>query len=194
MKRFILKWVIMPVSFLLRLTLPFRRGWRRVFYTASLMAHVADMDVSVQCDGPVYASGTKRIRIGKRCRIGRDTELRTMGGGQIHIGDDVRISRGCTLVAYSGIYLDSFSIVGEYSSIRDANHGMERGENMRFQQHTSEPIRIGQNVWIGRGCCLLPGITIGEGAVIGANSVVTKDIPADSVAAGSPAKILKKVT
>jgi len=62
---------------------------------------------------------------------------------------------------------------------------------MRYQPHTCEPILIGRDVWIGRGSCILPGITIGEGAVIGANSVVNKDVPAYAIAAGIPAKVIK---
>ncbi|UCD33762.1 MAG: acyltransferase, partial [Desulfobacterales bacterium] len=84
-----------------------------------------------------------------------------------------------------------WTIVGEFVSIRDANHGMERGEPMRYQPHTSKPIRIGRDVWIARGSCILPGVTIGEGSIIAANSVVTKDIPPYSIAAGVPARVIK---
>jgi acetyltransferase-like isoleucine patch superfamily enzyme len=62
---------------------------------------------------------------------------------------------------------------------------------MRYQPHTSKPILIGRDVWIGRGSCILPGVTIGEGAVIGANSVVTGDISDFAIAAGAPAKVIK---
>ncbi|MBW2439954.1 MAG: acyltransferase [Deltaproteobacteria bacterium] len=149
------------------------------------------MDFSVECDGRVHVSGTANIELGRRCRLGMDVELRTDEAGHIRIGDDTRLNRGCTLTSYSQISIDDWTIIGEYVSIRDANHGLKRGEPMRYQPHTSEPIHIGRDVWIGRGSCILPGVTIGEGAVIGANSVVSKDVPAYSIAAGIPAKVIK---
>lgn len=140
----------------------------------------------------MHVSGTKSISLGKCCRLGMETELMTVGKGHIHLGDDTRLNRGCTIVSYSEVFIGDFTIIGEYASIRDANHGMKFGEPMRYQKHTTLPIRIGRDVWIGRGCCILPGVTIGEGPVIGANSVVSKDIPAYSIAAGVPAKIIRQ--
>ena len=81
---------------------------------------------------------------------------------------------------------------GRCNGIRDANHGMSCREPMRYQPHTSAPIHIDRDVWIGRGTCILPGVHIGEGSVIGANSVVNKNIPPYTVAAGIPAKVIKK--
>jgi acetyltransferase-like isoleucine patch superfamily enzyme len=64
----------------------------------------------------------------------------------------------------------------------------------RATAHTeSSPIQIGKNVWIGFDCCVLPGVTIGEGAVVGARSVVTTDVPPYTVVAGNPARIIKKI-
>lgn len=150
------------------------------------------MDFSLQCDGKIHISGTKNVHIGTGCRIGRDTELRTIGNGCIRIGDDVRLNRSCTIVSYSEILIHDLVIIGEFVSIRDANHGMLPSEPMRYQSHDTRPIKIGRDVWIGRGSIILPGVTVGNGAVIGANSVVTQDIPSFSIAAGAPAKILKK--
>lgn len=191
MKHIVLKIIGLPIFFLFRLARPFRYAWRRVYFTARLSADVNDMDFSVQCDGKTHVSGTANIKLGKRCRLGMDVELRTIETGYIKIGDDTRLNRGCTLTSYAQILIDDFTIIGEFVSIRDANHGLERGEPMRYQPHTTKPIHIGRDVWIGRGSCILPGVTIGEGAVIGANSVVTKDIPDFAIAAGVPAKVIK---
>ena len=108
------------------------------------------------------------------------------------MGEDTRLNRGCTLTSYSQIVVGDFTIIGEFVTIRDANHGMKRGEPMRYQAHETRPIHIGRDVWIGRGSCILPGVAIGEGSVIGANSVLTRDIPSYSIAAGIPAKVIKK--
>jgi acetyltransferase-like isoleucine patch superfamily enzyme len=166
--------------------------WQRVYYTLRLMARVRAMDITVQCDGPVSVSGTGRITIGSRCRLGAHTELQANESGRIVLGSDVRINRGCTIVSYSRVAIGACSIIGEYVTIRDANHGMDPAEPMRWQPHTSAPVTIGEDVWIGRGACILPGVAIGRGAVIGANSVVTHAVPDMCIAAGIPAQIIRQ--
>jgi len=191
MKHTMMKMVGLPIVFLFKLARPLRYIWRRIYFTARLSADVKDMDFSVLCDGRVHVSGTANIKLGQRCRLGMDVELRTIETGRIQIGADTRLNRGCTLTSYAQILIGDFTIIGEFVSIRDANHGLERGEPMRYQPHTCEEIQIGRDVWIGRGSCILPGVTIGEGAVIGANSVVTKDVPDFGIAAGVPARVIR---
>jgi len=191
MKHKMMKLIGLPIVLVFRLVRPLRQMGRRIYFTARLAAQIDSLDYSVQCDGPVHVSGTADIILGKRCRLGMDVELRTVDGGRIHIGEDTRLNRGCTLTSYAQIAIGDFTIIGEYVSIRDANHGLQRGEPMRYQPHTFEQIHIGRDVWIGRGSCILPGVTIGEGAVIGANSVVTKDVPEFGIAAGVPARLVK---
>jgi len=181
-----------PIVFMERVMQPLKKPWRRIFYTAKLKAYVRDMDFSVMCDGRMHVSGTANISLGKRCRLGMDVELRTIDKGKISMGEDTRLNRGCSLTSYSKITVGDFTIIGEFVSIRDANHGMKRGEPMRYQEHDTRPIHIGRDVWIGRGSCILPGVTIGDGSVIGANSVLTRDIPPYSIAAGIPAKVIRK--
>jgi len=191
MKHTMMKMIGLPIVLLFKLAGPLRRLWRRIYFTARLSADVSDMDFSVQCDGRLHVSGTANIKLGKRCRLGMDVELRTVGAGRIQIGEDTRLNRGCTVTSYDQISIGDFTIIGEFVSIRDANHGLERGEPMRYQPHTFEEIQIGRDVWVGRGSCILPGVTIGEGAVIGANSVVTRDVPDFGIAAGVPARVIK---
>jgi acetyltransferase-like isoleucine patch superfamily enzyme len=191
-KKNILYILITTLVFFIKLIHPFNYFWRRVYCTASLNAKIKNSDISVICDGKIHVTGTKNISIGKRCRLGADTELRTVENGNIRLADDIRINRGCTITSYSNVSIGNFTIIGEYSSIRDANHGMSKNTPMRFQAHSSSPIRIGCDVWIGRGSCILPGVSIGDGSVIGANSVVTKDIPPGVIAAGAPAVIIRE--
>lgn len=181
-----------PAARLLGLWSRALKPWGRICYTLQLMARVRDMDASVQCDGPVAVSGTSAITIGSRCRLGAHTELQTNESGRIILGSDIRINRGCTIVSYARVTIGDFAIIGEYVTIRDANHGTQPHEPMRFQPHVSKPIVIGGDVWIGRGACILPGVKIGNGAVIGANSVVTRDIPEFSIAAGIPAQVIRQ--
>jgi acetyltransferase-like isoleucine patch superfamily enzyme len=191
-KNYLLYILITPLAFLIRLTYPLSYFWGRVFHTAKLKSKIKNLDISVICDGNIHVTGTSNITIGTSCRIGSDVELRTIEKGYISLGDDIRINRGCTITSYSKISIGNFTIIGEYSSIRDANHGMSKDKPMRYQPHSSSAIIIGSDVWIGRGCCILPGVSIGDGAVVGANSVVTKDIPAYVIAAGVPAAIIKE--
>lgn len=180
-----------PLRVAIEMSFHFRTYWNRLYRVAYLNAHITHKEYSVQCDGKINVTGTGNVRLGKHVRLGKDIELETAEKGTIEIGSDVRINKGCLLVSHSNITIGDFSMLGEFVSIRDANHSMELGQPMRFQEHRSEPIQIGQDVWIGRGVCILPGVTIGEGAVIGANSVVNQNIAAYSIAVGVPCKVVK---
>jgi acetyltransferase-like isoleucine patch superfamily enzyme len=157
---------------------------------ASLRAHPGvQAPVSTQFDGPVTASGAGNVRLGEQCRLGRDVHFDTADAGQIILGDRVRINAGGVIVATRSVTIGDDTLVGEYVSIRDADHGTAIGASpIRSQPLVEAEIRIGRDVWIGRGCCILKGVCIGDGAVVGANSVVTSDVPPNSVYAGAPAK------
>lgn len=192
LKHRMMRVLALPIVAFLTGIAPLARLWKRLYFSASLQAAGGNFDYSVQCDGAVKVTGTKLVFFGEKCRLGMDTEFRTMESGRIKLGKEIRVNRGCTFTSYAQIEIDDYSLIGEFVSIRDANHGMKVETPMRFQKHVSAPIKIGRDVWVGRGCCVLPGVTIGDGAVIGANSVVSKDVPPYTISAGCPAKVIKE--
>jgi acetyltransferase-like isoleucine patch superfamily enzyme len=131
--------------------------------------------------------GTRRIRFGEDVLLYPGVHLETQGDACIDIGDGVVISSGVHIVAMSGIVIGAGSMIGEYTSIRDANHTRLPERAIRDSGYSSRPIHIGHEVWLGRGVAVLSGVAIGNRATVGANAVVTKDIPAGMTAVGIPA-------
>lgn len=164
-------------------------SWRRVWAHARLRASVAGpVDPSVVILGVAELRGTGRVELGRNLFLYPGLYLETQAQGRIVIGDEVVMSRGVHVVAFTAIEIGAGTLIGEYASLRDANHRFGDGQTVRDSGHDAAPIRIGRNVWIGRGVMVLPGVTIGDGAVIGANAVVTRDVAPGSVVVGIPAR------
>ena len=126
------------------------------------------VDKSFRCFPPFYTDCGKNIKIGKNVFINACCRFQDQGG--IEIGDG--------------------SLIGHNTTIATLNHDFN--PDKRANLHPS-PVKIGKNVWIGSECTILPGVEIGNGAVIGAGSVVTKNVPANSIAVGSPARVIKQI-
>lgn len=139
--------------------------------------------------GSVELHGTRNVQLGKNALIYSGVYLETQGKGSITLGDDVVLSRGVHIVAFDRVVLGKGCMVGEYTSIRDANHRLD-SRSIRGSGHDSAPIVIGDHVWLGRGATVLKGACIGDHSVVGANAVLTKPLAAHQIVGGIPAKAL----
>lgn len=148
------------------------------------------LDSSVVVMNMPELQGTKHITFGRNLYLYRDLYLETQQQGSIQMGNNVVLSRGVHLVSFESIILEDGVMIGEYSSVRDANHCIVAQGSMRDSGHEGKAIRIKKDAWVGRGVTILAGVTIGENAVVGANAVVTRDIPDGAVAIGVPARVI----
>jgi acetyltransferase-like isoleucine patch superfamily enzyme len=181
----------LPFQLWFRFTAKARESLRRLKAYAALAEQLAvKLPTSVVVLGLNWVYGTRAVTFGEDCLLYPDLHLETQGAATITLGDGVVLSRGVHLVAMSGISIGQGTMIGEYTSVRDANHQRGEGVAIRDAGYSAEAIVIGREVWIGRGVTVLGGVTIGDGATVGANAVVTRDVPAMAVVAGVPAKVI----
>jgi acetyltransferase-like isoleucine patch superfamily enzyme len=177
------------LSSLFRRTAALRRDLGRVWSHAVFSSSIeSPLNASVVVLGPPEVLGTGMIRIGSNVLLYQFLYLETEDQGSIDIGDGVVISRGVHIVSRAGITIGNGTMIGEYTSIRDANHARISGLPIRDSGYKAQPITIGNDVWIGRGVAVLGGVTIGDGATVGANAVVTDDVPPGATVVGVPAR------
>ena len=110
-------------------------------------------------------------------------------GKNLRIGRNVFINSGCCFQDQGGIVIDDNALVGHNCMICTLNHNLEPEKRTNM---FPSPVRIGKNVWIGANVTVLPGVEIGDNAVIGAGSVVTRDIPENALAYGVPARVVTR--
>lgn len=111
----------------------------------------------------------------------------------VHIEDDVSIGKNVIMIASGGIKIGARTMVGHRTTLLSVNHKIPTGkQNMRFAGSENAPVIIEEDVWIGAHSVIVPGITIGKGSIIGAGSVVTKNIPVYMIVGGVPARTIGK--
>jgi len=115
------------------------------------------------------------------------------GGRHVHFGKNVYANFNLTLVDDTHIYVGDYTMIGPGVTIATAGHPIQP-ELRRNGMQYNIPVHIGTNCWIGAGAIILPGVTIGDNTVIGAGSVVTKDVPANVVAVGNPCRVLRFIS
>jgi acetyltransferase-like isoleucine patch superfamily enzyme len=114
--------------------------------------------------------------------------------GELAIGANSFVGLGTIIVAAERILIGEDCLIAAYTTIRDQDHVIEDPSTpYRKQGRVSAPITIGRNVWIGTKATILRGVTIGDNSVIGANSVVTRDVDSNCVVVGNPAKVVRRL-
>ncbi len=151
---------------------------------------------------PIDIRGKKGIDFGHNLTTGYGCRLESFsddGNKTLFFGDDVQINDYVHINALKSVRIGNNVLIASKVFITDLEHGSYKGDENDSLPETivikrplsSKPVVIGNNVWIGELCSILPGVTIGDNSIIGANSVVTKSIPQNCIAAGNPARIIK---
>jgi lipopolysaccharide O-acetyltransferase len=152
---------------------------------------------------PIYVRGRSSMKIGSGLTTGVNVRLDAFApyGSPpvLHIGRHVQINDSVHIGAIEQVVIGDNTLIASRVFISDHNHGNYQIQDAAsapdippaHRPLSSRPVRIGRNVWLGEQVCILPGVTIGDGAIVGANSVVTRDIPPNSISAGNPARVIR---
>lgn len=166
-----------------------------------IMREFKSFDRSSYVDRSCELIGKENITVGSECSIGPECEIIAFNshlGQKLHsdlsVGNHVRITARCRITCAGTISIGNDVLIAPDVMISDHNHGMDPTYPGGY---SPQPLLVGEvfindGVWLGRGVCVLPNVTIGVHSIIGANSVVTHDIPEYCIAVGSPAKVIKK--
>lgn len=158
-----------------------------------------------QISFPVSTHGLKNVSIGKNFKCGQRSKIRTFENWEgsrftpeIIIGNNVSIETDFHISAINKVSIGNNVLIASFVYISDHSHGLITEDDLldpplKRPLISKGTIEIGDNVWIGEKVCILPNVKIGDGAIIGAGSIVTKNVPAKAVVAGNPARIIKQL-
>ena len=133
-----------------------------------------------------------RLVLGRWAWIGHGCKIR-VHEGEVRIGAKTVLGQECTISAYRHVSIGRECVVADRVMLIDFDHGVVDVERpIRLQGIYKRDVRVGNNCWIGYGVCVLRGVTVGNNCVLGTSAVVTHDVPDDSVAAGIPARVIRR--
>jgi acetyltransferase-like isoleucine patch superfamily enzyme len=153
----------------------------------------------LKTDGLCFVGGGVKLEIGRDATlalgrwswVGHGTKIR-VHEGRVSIGAKTVLGQDCTISAYQQIKLGRECIIADRVMLIDFDHGVVEVERpIRLQGIYKRDVRVGHNVWIGYGACILRGVSIGDNCVIGTSAVVTASLPDNAVAAGIPARVIR---
>ena len=132
-----------------------------------------------------------RLRLGRWSWVGHGCKLR-VHEGEVSIGAKSVLGQECTISAFQHVAIGRECIVADRVMLIDFDHGVvEQERPIRLQGIYKRDVDVGHNCWIGYGACILRGASIGDNAIVGTSTVVTKDVPANAVVGGVPARVLR---
>jgi acetyltransferase-like isoleucine patch superfamily enzyme len=132
-----------------------------------------------------------RVKLGRFVWIGHGTKIRCHEGS-VEIGAKTVLGQDCTISAYRHVRIGEQCVIADRAMFIDFDHNVADVEQpIRRQGIYMRDVEVGNNVWIGYNAQILRGVRVGDNSIIGANSVVTRDIPANAVAAGTPARVIR---
>ncbi|SDT22603.1 Acetyltransferase (isoleucine patch superfamily) [Mucilaginibacter mallensis] len=198
------------IGYILSFIFPFTiyinvRRFRSAIFSGYIKRQFKSVGANFNVDSPLLVYGSKYIAIGDnfiagaRLRIeAYDKFMNTNYTPQIVIGNNVNINFDCHIGCIDSIKIGNNVLIASKVLIIDHAHGSSTLNDIKYPPLQRElvskgPIVIGDNVWIGEGCAILPGVKIGENCIIGSNAVVTKSFGANSIIGGNPAKLIKYI-
>ena len=134
------------------------------------------------------------IRLGRHVRAHRRSKLLAMDGGTLEIGSNTALGNGVSVNCMESIVIGEGVQIGPDTKIYDHDHDYRAEGGLAAMKYKTASVEIGNNVWIGADVTVLPGVAIGDNTVIGAGSVVTRNIPSGVVAVGNPCRALRDIT
>jgi acetyltransferase-like isoleucine patch superfamily enzyme len=156
-------------------------GWR--WRTAGMLFLGRRLEVQVGRRG--------RLELGRFVWIGDGCKIRCHEG-VVEIGEKTVLGQECTISAYQRVRIGEQCVVADRAMFIDFDHGVVDVERpIRRQGIYKRDVVVGSNVWVGYGACILRGVRVGDNSIIGSNSVVTRDVPANAVVGGVPAKVIR---
>jgi acetyltransferase-like isoleucine patch superfamily enzyme len=136
-----------------------------------------------------YAQFSRAGAVGKNCNLEGRGQL--IDGDQLQVGDEVSIGRNFFIRAKAGVSIGSYTHISRNVTIHSVNHNTSGVLLPYDKSEVLRPVSIGRFVWIGMNSSILPGVTIGDGAIIGMATVVSRDVPAGAVLVGAPSRLVK---
>jgi acetyltransferase-like isoleucine patch superfamily enzyme len=165
-----------------------RLGWLKLRFRDRLQTD----GIAFVCPGVTFEIGKgATVHLGRWSWIGHGSKIRSHEG-EVRIGAKTVLGQECTISSFQHVSIGRECIVADRVMLIDFDHGVVETERpIRDQGIYKRDVRVGHNVWIGYGACILRGATIGDNAIIGTSTVVTKDVPDNAVVAGAPGRILR---
>jgi hypothetical protein len=147
--------------------------------------------VGSRCRITVTKSGT--LELGSRVVLADDAELKS--AGTLRLGNCVGINRYSRIMAVDSITIGDWVTLAQFVTILDHTYNIVKNDQgaMRLSGYKTAPVKIGSNIWIGDKVTILKGVTIGDNVVIGAHSLVNRDVPSNCIVAGNPARVVRQL-